>query len=79
MTTIAVEHLTKRYGAVRAVDDLTSRLNQAASPASSVRTVPAKLRPCGSCSVSPDQRPGPRPSTGGRTPTSTTRSATSER
>ena len=26
MTTIAVEHLTKRYGAVSAVDDLTFRL-----------------------------------------------------
>ena len=51
MTRIDLDHLTKRYGAVTAVDDLNFEPRaRARSPASSAPTAPASPPPCGCCS-----------------------------
>ena len=45
---IEVQHLTKRYGPVTAVDDVSFRAERGRSSDSSVRTAPARPPPCGS-------------------------------
>ena len=60
MSTITIDRLTKRYGAVCAVDDLSFSLEPGPSPASSAPTAPASRRRCGCCWASPGRRPAGR-------------------
>ena len=57
MSTITIDRLTKRYGAVSPLTTSASPLRPGPSPASSAPTAPASRRRCGCCWVSPDRRP----------------------
>ena len=79
MAAMSVQGLTKRFGDVLAVDQLTFQVDPGTVPASSVPTAPGRRPPCG-CSSAWSARPPARPpSAAGRTPSCPTRPAWSGR